>query len=158
VCPGLTESGRPIFGGAPRGAVVPDGDGSLSSPGRRSGWVELAAAWPGTTERFGIGELIGLSLLQGGPAILWRRYGNSPVNPGLDVVPIIRLVDALRMLFIALDNATLIALTQITTELDEIYLPMNGRSRQEIEMHLWTCGAAYKSRSHGDDPDRNPQI
>lgn len=68
-------------------------------------------------------------------APLGRLAGES----GTDVVSIIRLVDALRMAFVGPDDATLIALTQITTELDEIYLPLNRKSKNK-EPQRWLGG------------------
>jgi len=45
----------------------------------------------------------------------------------------------LRLPFVALNDATLIALTQITTELDDIYLPLNKRSKNK-EPQRWVGG------------------
>lgn len=76
------------------------------------------------------------------------RYALGPLGrlageSGTDVVSIIRLVDALRMPFVGLDDATLIALTQITTELDEIYLPFNKRSKNK-EPQRWVGGLQHE--------------
>jgi replicative superfamily II helicase len=68
-------------------------------------------------------------------APLGRLAGES----GTDVVSIIRLVEALRDPFVGLDDATLIALTQITTELDETYLPINKKSKNREPMR-WLGG------------------
>jgi ATP-dependent DNA helicase len=68
-------------------------------------------------------------------APLGRLAGES----GIDVLSIIRLVDTLRMPFVGLNDATLISLTQITTELDEIYLPLNKKSKNK-EPHSWLGG------------------
>ncbi len=68
-------------------------------------------------------------------APLGRLAGES----GTDVVSIIRLVDALRMPFVGLSDATLIALTQITAELDETYLPLNKKSKNK-EPQRWLGG------------------
>jgi hypothetical protein len=62
------------------------------------------------------------------------RYALAPLGrlageSGTDVVSIIRLVDALRDPFVGVEDATLVALTQITTELDETYLPINKKSK-----------------------------
>jgi helicase len=68
-------------------------------------------------------------------APLGRLAGES----GTDVVSIIRVVDALRLPFVGLDDATLIALTQITAELDETYLPINRKSKNK-EPQRWLGG------------------
>jgi hypothetical protein len=72
------------------------------------------------------------------------RYALAPLGrlageSGTDVVSIIRLVDALRIPFVGLDDATLISLSQITTELDEVYLPLNKRSKNK-EPQRWLGG------------------
>jgi ATP-dependent DNA helicase len=72
------------------------------------------------------------------------RYALAPLGrlageSGTDVVSLIRLVDALRYRFVGLDDATLVALTQITTELDETYLPINKKSKNR-EPQRWLGG------------------
>ena len=72
------------------------------------------------------------------------RYSLAPLGrlageSGTDVVSLIRLVSALRDSSVGLDDATLVALTQITTELDEIYLPINKRSKNK-EPARWLGG------------------
>jgi helicase len=72
------------------------------------------------------------------------RYGLAPLGrlageSGTDVVSIIRLVDALRDPFVGVDDATLIALTQVTTELDDTYLPINKKSKSREPMR-WLGG------------------
>ena len=68
-------------------------------------------------------------------APLGRPAGES----GTDIVSIIRLVEALNMPFVGLDDATLIALTQITTEVDKTYLPLNKTSKNK-EPQRWLGG------------------
>lgn len=68
-------------------------------------------------------------------APLGRLAGES----GTDVVSIMRLIDALRNPFVTVDDATLIALAQVTTELDETYLPFNKRSKSREPMR-WLGG------------------
>ena len=68
-------------------------------------------------------------------APLGRLAGES----GTDIVSIIRLVSALSMPFVGLDDATLIALTQITTEVDKTYLPLNKTSKNK-EPQRWLGG------------------
>jgi replicative superfamily II helicase len=72
------------------------------------------------------------------------RYSLAPLGrlageTGTNVISIIRLVDALQVPFVALDDATLIALAQITTELDEVYLPLNKKSKNR-EPQRWVGG------------------
>jgi helicase len=72
------------------------------------------------------------------------RYDLAPLGrlageSGTDVVSIIRLVDALRDPFVGVDEATLIALTQVTTELDDTYLPINKKSKNR-EPTRWLGG------------------
>ncbi len=69
------------------------------------------------------------------------RYKTAPLGQlagesGTSVISMIRLVDALRFSSGDLHDATLIALTQITTELDEIYFPFNRRSKNK-EPQRW---------------------
>ena len=68
-------------------------------------------------------------------AALGRLAGES----GTDVVSMIRLVEALRYPFVGLDDASLIALTQITAELDQTYLPINRKSKNK-EPQRWLGG------------------
>jgi helicase len=63
-------------------------------------------------------------------APLGRLAGES----GTDVVSMIRLVEALRNPTVGIDDATLIALAQLTTELDVIYLPINKKSKNREPM------------------------
>ena len=72
------------------------------------------------------------------------RYELAPLGQlagesGTDIVSIIRLVSALSMPFVGLDDATLIALAQITTELDMLYLPLNKTSKNK-EPQRWLGG------------------
>lgn len=72
------------------------------------------------------------------------RYALAPLGrlageSGTDVVSIIRLVEALRFPFVGLDDATLIALAQITVELDDSYLPINRKSKNR-EPQRWLGG------------------
>lgn len=72
------------------------------------------------------------------------RYRLAPLGQlagesGTHVVSIIRLVDALRLPFVGLDDSTLIALAQITRELDDVYLPLNRRSKNK-EPQRWIGG------------------
>lgn len=97
--------------------------------------------WGGQTLEAAVADLARHDLIADDGA---GRYSLAPLGrlageSGTDVASIIRLVDALRMPFVALNDATLIALTQITTELDEIYLPLNKRSKNK-EPQRWVGG------------------
>jgi helicase len=68
-------------------------------------------------------------------APLGRLAGES----GTDVTSVIRLVEALRDPVIGVDDASLIALSQLTSELDETYLPINRKSKNREPMR-WLGG------------------
>jgi replicative superfamily II helicase len=68
-----------------------------------------------------------------------RRYVLAPLGrlageSATDVTSIIRLVAALRDPSVGIDDTTLIALTQVTSELDDVYLPINRRSTNREPM------------------------
>ncbi len=65
--------------------------------------------------------------------------GQLAGESGTHVTSITRLVDALRLSFVGLDDPTLISLAQITTELDDVYLPLNRRSKNK-EPQRWIGG------------------
>ncbi len=72
------------------------------------------------------------------------RYALTPLGrlageSGTDVTSIVRLVDALRDPFVAVNDASLIALAQLTTELDDTYLPINKKSKNR-EPTRWIGG------------------
>jgi replicative superfamily II helicase len=72
------------------------------------------------------------------------RYALAPLGrlageSGTDVTSVVRLVDALRDPFVGVDDASLIALAQVTTELDVTYLPINKKSKNR-EPVRWLGG------------------
>jgi hypothetical protein len=68
------------------------------------------------------------------PDVHPRATGRLAGESRTDVVGIIRLVEALRDPSVGIDDATLIALAQLTTELDDIYLPINKKSKNREPM------------------------
>lgn len=74
---------------------------------------------------------------------LGRLAGES----GIAVESILRIVDVLRHLpTAALDDYTLVALTQLTEELDDVYFPLNKKSKRK-EPAAW-FGALQQHRVH----------
>jgi len=81
-----------------------------------------------------------------------ERYELTPLGrlageSGITVESILRVVGALRHLPAAmLDDYTLVALTQLTEELDEVYFPLNKKSKRK-EPAAW-FGALQQHRVH----------
>jgi len=83
-------------------------------------------------------DLLGHDFVQADEA---GRYVLAPLGrlageSGIHIDSMIRLVSALRLPFVGLDDATLIALAQITRELDDVYLPINRKSKNK-EPQRW---------------------
>jgi hypothetical protein len=81
-----------------------------------------------------------------------QRYELTPLGrlageSGIAVESVLRVVDVLRHLPAAmLDDYTLVALTQLTEELDEVYFPLNKKSKRK-EPAAW-FGALQQRRVH----------
>lgn len=111
-------------------------DSSLAAQQAREGGNQQ---WTAEQLVYGFDQLVAAHLIEADPGgyrltLLGRFAGES----GVHVDSIIRLSSALSDIdAAALKSTTIIAAAQLTVELDEIYIPVNGR-RDSPEPQIWT--------------------
>lgn len=108
--------------------------GAFQAKGTRPQWQ-----WDGAALQQALESLRAHQLVVADPGGLYRlaELGSMAGEAGVEVESIVRLVDALRLVTPqGISDPTLIALTQLTVELDAVLFPINKKSTQK-EPQAW---------------------